>query len=202
MMDEQPGLEISEALVGRPVAVPNRPEWGTGKVLGVSIAQANGQRVHRVSVQFHVGHKTLQVPPARLVAPQAEPERAAGWLDSLAGRTLDDRLTHLPPAITEFLGTPAQRVVAFTPLYAYDESPETLIRWARRQANVADPLSHWSRDELLEAYRAFTLERDAAFRAAAAKLRVNEGPEALAAVLENMPPAERNRMRAALQQVI
>ena len=82
-----PELEYNAELVGRRVCNPSRPEWGLGTVLRVQTTLADGQTVHRVSVQFATGHRTILIPPGRLAEPQDEPQRAAGWLDhSAAGR--------------------------------------------------------------------------------------------------------------------
>ncbi len=188
--------------MGRKVSLPNRPEWGVGTVLRVQSTIIDGQPAHRVSVQFATGHRTLQVPPARLVEPRSEPTRAAGWLDTAGKRTADDRLTRLPESITEFLGTPAQHIAATAPLYEHTEGPESLIKWARRQANVADPLSLWSRDELLAAFQVFCTERDSTLRLAAARLKQAEGSDALTAALTMLPDKIAAAMRSALRRPI
>ena len=195
-------LTIDDGLVGRRVAVPDRPEWGLGTVVRVQSTVADGHPAHRVSIQFTTGHRVLLVPPARLIEPQPEPERAVGWLDTLAGRTVDDRLANLPASVTEFLGTPAQRIVVLAALYEHTEEPASLIHWARRQAHVADPLSHWSRDELLVAFRTFCTERDSTLRVAAALLKQAEGPEVLEAALASYPEAVATEMRAALRRIV
>ncbi len=195
-------LEINGELVGRTVVNPGRPEWGSGTVLRVQTTTIAGKVRHRVSVQFATGHRTLIVPPARLTEPQAELEREAGWLDQIAGRTLDDQLAKLPEHIEHFFGTPAQRIAALAPLYAFDEEPASLIRWARRHANVADPLSHWSRDELLVSFRRFCLERDSTLRVAAAQVKEKEGFAAVEALLAAQEPQVAAGMWAALRRPI
>ncbi|MGD8454400.1 MAG: DUF3553 domain-containing protein [Phycisphaerae bacterium] len=195
-------LDIGPQLVGRKVCNPARPEWGVGTVLRVQSTTVAGQPRHRISVQFAVGHRVLQVPPARLTDPQPEPQREAGWLESIGGNTIDDRLTRLPPSIAEFLGTPAQRLAALAALYAHSEEPTSLARWARGQTGAADPLSLWSRDELLLAYRRFSDERDAELRVAAAKLKMTGGPAALEAALADLPPEALPAVRAALAREI
>ena len=195
-----PDLVVNNALVGQRIRVPNRPEWGVGTVLRVQATRVNGQPVHRVSVQFPTGHRQMVVPPAKLAPPADEPQREAGWLDEIGGRTLDDRLVNMPAEITEFLGTPTQRVTVLAPLYTLTEEPESLIRWARRQANVADPLSLWSRDELLVAFRAFCNERDSEFRKSAALVKHNEGPDALRELLDSFPTEAREEMLTALRK--
>ena len=83
-----------------------------------------------------------------------------------------------------------------------EDDPGSLIKWARRQAGVADPLSHWSRDELLVAYRKFCTERDSTLRVAAALLKQAEGPEAVEAALASFPEPIATAMRAALRRPI
>ncbi len=192
MSDLQPGPD----LVGQKVCNPLRPEWGVGTVLRV---QAAGSDAFRISVQFPTGHRTIMVPPGRLAAPQAEQGRAAGWLEAAAGRTMDDRLTALPEDLLMLLGTQAQRLAAAAPLYAWSDEPAALVQWARRQSGVADPLAHWSRDELVRAFEAFCARRDAWVRETAATLRKTGGAEAVREALERIEaPQLRARLRAAL----
>lgn len=195
-------LTIGPELVGQQVCVPHRPEWGVGKVLRVQTTTVAGQPQHRVSIHFATGHRQLVVPPASLAPPQAEQQREAGWLDSIAGHTLDERLTQVPPAIRDLLGTPAQRIAALIPLYEWQNEPAVLVQWARRQANVADPLSHWSRDELALAFSQFCIERDSHFRMLAARIKDKHGTEALAEALAGLPEHVRDDMWAALRRPI
>lgn len=197
MTDE---LEIGPALVGGRVAIPARPEWGIGTVLRVQSTTVDGQPRHRVSVQFATGHRTLLVPPARLATPSAEPHRAPGWLDTLAGQTLDDALWRLPASVAEFIGTPAERFAALAELYGFTDEPGSLTKWARRQTGVADPLTLWTRDELLAAFRKFCTERDAELCLAAARLKQANGQAALEDALAAQPEALRAAMHAALQR--
>lgn len=185
--------------------MPGRREWGVGRVLRIQTTSVGGKPQHRISIQFPVvGHKTLLVPPARLVAPQAEVEREAGWLDTLGGRTVDDRLRKVPEEFERYLGTPAQHIRALATLYRWDDTdPHELVQWARRVADVADPLSVWSRDELSVAFAVHARERDAVLRVAAARLRQQEGPAALEPVLAQIDnPEIVARMRAALARPV
>jgi hypothetical protein len=196
-------LVISSKLVGTKVSVPSRPEWGVGTVLSISSTVVNGEPLHRVSIQFHLGARTLVVPPAVLSEPRVEPERKAGWLDALAGRTLDDALVRLPDEIENFLGPPERKIVLLARLYESDsDDPKSLAKWAKRQTNVGDPLSHWSRDELLVAWGKFATERDTALRVAAAKLKQLFGPGELEAILARLDRAVAERVRGALRRVI
>lgn len=195
-------LEITSALVGRVVRCASRPEWGDGTVLRVEGATVAGGTAMRVTIQFEIGRKTMVCPPARLVEPGAEPERSAGWLDAAGGSTLDDRLRSLPEDVREFLGTPAGRMRAVWPLYRFDDSPKSLIRWAMLQTGVRDPLAHWSRDELAVAFEAFRVERDSYLKNAAAVLRRTLGAEAVRDELAAAPADVREAVREALARLL
>lgn len=201
------GLEISPKLVGQKVCNAAKPEWGVGTVLrvdaGPSPGASGGQRVHRVTVQFPVvGSKTMVVPPARLLPPQAEAQRSdAGWLDSISGRGVDERLAKLPEDIEKAFGTTRQRLDAVLPTYRVDvENPAALVKWARRQTGVSDPLSQWSRDELAVAFGKFVLERDSHLRMLAARLKQAEGQTALNDWLAALPDEVRAGVYVALRR--
>lgn len=195
-------LRVDTALVGSEVQNAARPEWGVGKVLRVQSVRVGDRPAHRVSVQFAIGHRTLLVPPARLVAPQPEPQRESGWLAGLGKRTLDDRLRALPEQAVEVLGTPLERLAAVIPLYGVTEDSDSLLRWARSQTNVADPLSQWSRDELLTALRDFSAERDAQLRYLAAVVKQSCGEPALREALAAIPEPLHQAVLTALRRPI
>ncbi len=195
---ETPDLEITPELLGRRVCNPTRPEWGAGSVLRVQTTVVAGQPVHRVSVQFATGHRTLVIPPGRLRAPEDEPEREAGWLDRAAKTTIDDRLAALPEAVREFLGTAAQRIVVLSRLYELNDDPAGLLRWARSQTGVADPLTLWTRDELRASFDEFCRRRDKLLREAAAMLRSVSGWPGVHEALLEVADAARERMQTAL----
>lgn len=193
-------LEIGPQLIGAKVQNAARPDWGTGTVTRVQRTVAGGKPVHRVTIHFAMGIRHVRVPPGRLIAPRPEPTRAAGWLDSLGGGSLDQKLRRLPQEAVTVLGTPRQRLEALLPLFAWNDSPGSLERWARQQSGVGDPLSHWTRDELLAAFSAFRSERDAALRAAAARLKLAEGQAALRDCLDRVPADMRAAVREALER--
>jgi hypothetical protein len=193
---------VSQESIGAMVVNAARPEWGVGTVLRVQSAEFQGKAAHRVSIQFAVGHKTLLVPPAKLAPPRGEPQREGGWLAVAGKSTLDDKLRSLPSEATEVLGTPRERLAAVVPLYAYHEDSPSLMRWAINQTGVADPLSHWSRDELLVAFRVFCTERDAHLRNVAATLKQKYGQEELLAALADVPDKLRPGVIEALARPI
>lgn len=191
-------LPIGPDLVNRKVCHPARPEWGEGTVASVRATTVNGQSVYELLVDFAVGRRKLLAPPARLIAPLAAPPQETGWLDTLARQTPDDELRNLPESVTQVLGAPRDRLAALAPLYEYADEPAALLKWARRQTQMADPLSRWSRDELQTAFQEFCRQRDALARQLAATLRRAEGPDALNELFAEMPPAARERLMATL----
>lgn len=195
-------LDVTNQLVGAKVRNAARPEWGVGTVLRVQQIPAGDQPAHRLSIQFDTGHRTVLVPPARLVKAEPEPKRAAGWLEGLGKTTLDDRLRSLPGEVTQVLGTPRERLAAVIPFFAITEDSPSLLRWASSQTGVADPLTLWTRDELLVALRDFCRERDAYLRTVAALIKQAEGAEALQETLASLPAALRQPILDALRRPI
>ena len=195
-------LKIGMDLIGRRVRNAARPEWGDGTVLRIEPAQVAGCCVQRLSIQFAVGHRVLVSPPARLVAAIPEPERRAGWLEGLGKTTMDDRLRRLPENVTQVLGSPRERLAAVLPFFELTEQSDSLLNWARRQIGVSDPLSHWTRDELLVAWQHFCGERDAHFRGLAALLKRKEGVTGLQDFIDRIPDAARAAALAALRAPI
>lgn len=196
-------LEISAGIVGKKVAIPGRADWGIGTVRRVQSSTVNGVLTHRISVQFQHGTRMLIAPPARLIEPTDDPKRAdAGWLDSIGGRSIDQRLKELPESVTQVLGTIRQRLDAVLPYYALRDEPKVLVRWARGQTGVGDPLSEWSRDELQIAFQAFRNERDAHLRGLGALLKKTEGDDAVRNWLAGIDAEIREEVRAALQRAI
>lgn len=200
-MDE---LRIDASLVGKRVRHGSRPEWGAGTVLALLPTRVDGKPVMRVSVQFQVGHKHVLVPPARLVPADstATPQRAAGWLDSLAGETLDARLRRLPEDVTGVLGSVRERLSALAPWFEFTAEPASLAGWARRLSGVRDPLEHWTRDELAAAFEEFCAKRDALLTSLArAAVRV-EGAAFLRDWLGEQAAGSQREMRRVLGSVL
>ena len=196
-------ISVTPELVGRRIKSAARPEWGEGTVLRVqAVRNPDGNAAHRVVVQFTSGHRTLLVPPARLAVAGPEPQRAAGWLTGLAGTTLDDQLRSLPKEALEVLGTPLERLRALVPLFRLNDDAASLQRWACSQTGVTDPLSHWTRDELLGAFEVFCGDRDAHFRAAAARVKQAGGESALREVIGEIPESLRAKVQEALGRPI
>jgi hypothetical protein len=83
-------------------------------------------------------------------------------------------------------------------LYEIGDDAGAVLRWARSQTGVADPLAHWTRDELRAAFTEFCRRRDAALRDATSRLRATAGPRAIHEVLEEVSPGA----RAAIEAVI
>jgi hypothetical protein len=174
-----------------------------GVVRKVEPTKFDGQPVFRVTVDFPVcGAKSMLVPPARLTEPPPDVQRTEGWLDELAGNTTDDRLRKLPAAVSQMFGTPRERLRAVIALYAYDEHPATLVKWARAQTGAADPLALWSRDELVLAFQQYARERDDFLRGIAATLVQKEGRPAWDEFLQSIDRPLQDRVRAALGRIL
>ena len=145
-MDE---IAISTKLKGATVQVIGRPDSGTGVVESVQRTTAGGKPQHRVTGMFPVvGQKTLVSPPARLGLPTDGPTRQQGWLDQIAGRTLDDRLRKLPPDIEKFIGTTRENLAAIVRLYEFEDSPKSLQLWSQRNPGAANPRRRWPPEQV------------------------------------------------------
>lgn len=192
--------DVSPALAGSNVRSAARPDWGVGQVLFVKEDTVNGQRVHRVSIQFGVGHKTLMVPPARLLKPGAAPPppKPTGWIDQAAKKTPEDLLRALPDSITHVLGSYEQRVLLLSELYAYQDDEAGLLEWAKKQSKLADPLERWSRDELSQAWGDFRRARDAFLRKLVDDAKKKRGAAAIGDAMSAVPVHLRDRVRAAI----
>lgn len=202
-MDEPTETGIGPEWVGREVQNAAKLDWGVGKVLRVQRIQTGGGPAHRVTVHFKVGTRTVQVPPARLIDPEAEPTRKKGWLDTIGGSTLDDTLRRVPEDVARFLGSPEQRFTVLLPLFAVDpEDGKALAEWARRQTRVADPLTQWSRDELDAAFGDYCVDRDSTLRNVTALVRQQSGPGRVRELLADAPGDVRRRVEEALGRVI
>lgn len=195
-------LIVDPGLLGATVRNPARPEWGDGRVVAIQPVAGSAPPAFRVTVQFHVGRKTMVVPPGRLIAPPDEQRAPAGWIDKLSGNTIDDRLQRLPDDVLRAFGTPRQRLDAVLPWYAFSEAPEDLLRWARKLTGMPDPLTHWSRDELTRAFETFTRERDAHLRSLAGLLRHTGGTEALADWRRSLPAEIADQVALALGRIL
>ncbi len=191
-------LKLDGSLVGQKVENAARPDWGVGTVTRVQPVHSGPTTAFRVTVQFAHGQKQMLSPPARLIAPRGEQTREQGWLDSIGRRTLDDQLRSIPAEYTDVLGTPAMRLKALVPLFAWEDSPQALEKWARKQTGVGDPLSLWSRDELGVAWTAFCAERDSVLKAVVARVLAGEGRAGLQAILSELEPQARAAIAAVL----
>lgn len=193
-MSEGPAVEF---VPGQKVCNPARPEWGTGEVIRAIRTESGGAPALRVSVQFPVGLRVVMVPPAQLAPPRAAATREKGWLDSLSKNTLDDRLRGLPADAVLVLGGFAEKLAALVPLYQYHEEPGSILRWACKQLDVADPLTMYTRDELHAAFEAFCARRDAHLRQLVAPLRRGDFDTVRAGLAKLAEPA-RGRMAAVI----
>lgn len=190
-------MEIDPTIVGQKVQNAARPDWGVGQVLRVQKLGSGW----RVSVQFPSGHRHLVVPPAKLVPPQAEQSRDAAWLDEAAGTTLDDKLCSLPEDIELFLGTAIGKLRAMLPLYEIRSDEKSLEKWARRQTGVGQPLTTWTRDELIERFQQFCRRRDQVAQEVVLRIRKAGAADELRALLTEAEPEAVAELRLAVPQI-
>lgn len=188
-------VPIDQIKVGMEVRVAAKQEWGVGRVTRLQRQPGGDGGTWRIYVQFHMGQKVLAAPPARFVTPddlgESAGSRAAGWLDTLAGQTLDDRLAALPESVAFFLGSPVHKLMEIAKLYEFSGDEKSLVRWARKQTGSPDPLTTWTRDELHAAWEKFAAARDKEFAESVAAARKQAGAVDWPQVLSNIDPAIR-----------
>lgn len=128
-------------------------------------ATHEGSPCQRVSVRFErAGLKSLSTAVAELrqvVANSSLGPSVPSAFDDPDEPTLEERLTTLPDAATDPFSPLKARVEATIRLYRYNGEGAGLIDWAAAQTGLRDPLSHFSRHDLEERYRAFERARDA-----------------------------------------
>lgn len=86
----------------------------------------------------------------------------AGWLNDLerGRRQGHAALTELPEAMTDPFLPLHRRLEATLESYRFTDAPRSLIDWAVAQTGYDDPLSHYTRHELEEAFVRFRHQRD------------------------------------------
>ncbi len=76
------------------------------------------------------------------------------------------------------------------------------MRWAKSQSKEADPLSHWSKDELHVAFRAFCQNRDDHLRIIIAEAKQSRGPTVVDEALTEVSDPVREAMLEVLRRPI
>ena len=88
------------------------------------------------------------------------------WLDELEGKTARSReeLWQLNDAMTDAFRSPEDRLKAILDSYRYSTDPKSILVWATAQTGHDDPLSHYTRTDLEQAFPRFARERDQQLR--------------------------------------
>ncbi|MFW6058917.1 MAG: DUF3553 domain-containing protein [Phycisphaeraceae bacterium] len=105
---------------------------------------------------------TQQDTPTNMQNRSTPPVPDAGWLNELENRRGPGAaaLAELPEAMTDPFASFRRRLEATLDSYRFTNAPRSLIDWAVAQSGHEDPLSHYTRHELEEAFERFTRERD------------------------------------------
>ena len=195
-MSEQKEVIFKE---GERVVSPERPDWGTGRILAIETYP--GQTALRIRVSFSgVGVKTMVVPPGRLVRPGEQITEDQRLKEQLAGgKSITDRLLLLPGVVTDRLAGLDARLEALAKLYRFDETPRSIFDWAVMQTGEADPLTTFTADELARSFRQFVRRRDQALGDLLKQAKAEGIEQKSYETLQRWAPEQfRRRIRAAL----
>ena len=170
MMDETATFKHGDVVIH--VA---RPEWGDGRVGQATTINHGGRPAQRLVIDFaHRGRVTLNTAVAQLVPKTTECSMSStgsstvigrgqngGWLESITPTSSDqDTLIVLPEAMTDPFLTEAKRLRTTLDSFRFSTEARSLIDWAVSQTSLSDPLSHYTRHELEQAFARFTRDRD------------------------------------------
>jgi hypothetical protein len=185
---------------------PARPEWGQGVVEQAALAKVNGQAGQRLVIRFsNHGRATINTAVVNLTRKDEPTDMTStttinkGWLDSLEGRDAAAALTQLPEALTDPFASLAQRLGATLGTYRFSTDARPLIDWAVAQTGMADPLSHYSRHDLEQAFARFARDRDLHLADLVRQIKAKQKRDVLDAALADAPNTD---AKAALQKAI
>lgn len=156
---------------GDRVIHPSRPEWGQGVVLKASMVRhADGQAqkllidfTHRKRVTINTAVATLALKDSSIMTLSATNSSAGGWLAQLEGNVNGhdvEQLYQLPDALTDPFNSETNRLHATLHNYRFSTEPRALLDWAVAQTGLDDPLSHFTRHDLEQAFARFSRNRD------------------------------------------
>lgn len=189
-MREQDMTSPPQLQRGDVVTHPSRPEWGRGVIKEVTFITYRGVKAQRAAVQFaNKGRVVINTAVAPLALNDAGPTGEAsnapqvtsgplltdetmgnftstdantGWLNELEQRRGQGHanLAELPESMTDPFLSLRRRLEATLESFRFTDSPRGLIDWAVAQTGQDDPLSHYTRHELEEAFARFRRQRD------------------------------------------
>ncbi len=171
--------ELNRYQKGDVIVHRRRPEWGHGVVDQVTAIKHDGRQAQRLVVRFvHHGRVTLNTAIAP-VAPKGSPNRTPDPGSLLVAEEDQPRfrqeqdlkqLASLPEPMTDPFASLPSRLRATLDSYRFSaephhacnpRDPKRLIGWAISQTHTEDPLSHFTRQQLEQAYGRFARDRDA-----------------------------------------
>lgn len=180
-----------------------RPEWGVGQVMAADSVRQQGEDVQRLTIRFsRAGTKTISTAAARLRAVEpgevieAKPAAGESEVDQSVARS---RLVSLPDAATDPFRSLSARIESTIGLYRFNASGGTLLDWAASQTGLTDPLSHFSRHELEDAFSRFRASLDDHLKKLVREARAKE-PEALSGLGAKVSPEMKGLLTRMLTQ--
>jgi len=189
---------------GDKVRHAGRPEWGLGVVSRAVSITHEGKPAHRLTIGFeHAGHKTINTAFAKIVAaddPAANaptgffvPKPPPPEPPSL------QELAALPEATSDKLSSIAHHLRATLELYRFPDTPRGLVDWAVARSQLTDPIGHYGRHELDNAFERFRYERDKHLRSLVAQLERDRRVDILRDAVARLDDTCKSGMRQALQ---
>lgn len=159
-----------------------RPEWGVGVVTSAAPEQHEGRTCQRLVIRFErAGLKTISTAHADLRPESDMPMLTAKDLaqhdDPLKaplGPSSKEIMLKIPDAANDPFSTPRARLQATINLYRFSESGGSLLDWAAMQSGLKDPMSRFSRHELEDLFKRWTMLRDEHLKKLCLELKRNE----------------------------
>lgn len=168
--------------IGDQVAHPNRPEWGSGRVVKAETITHEGTEAQRLRVDFANKRNTIINTAIAPLVPSGESgtmqpkgitkdmsmtqsntqSAGAGWLDDLEGGSGGGQknLWDLPYQLDDPFSSIEQQLDATLETFKYSTEPGPLFQWAVVQTGLDDPLTKHTRVELEQAFPRYTRDRD------------------------------------------
>lgn len=126
----------------------------------------------------------------------------SGWLDALEkerGHRPDTGLSRLPEATKDAFSTPLQRLEATLETFRWSTEARSLIDWAIAQSGMDDPMSHYTRHELEDAFHRFSRERESHMKDLVRQIKRNNDQPYLMALQQKI---ENKDAKAALKKAM
>lgn len=191
-----------------------RPEWGPGAIQRVESIPggrgASSRNDQRLWIRFpNAGLKTLLASVAELervsradgglvendaTLASREMNGETGWLAQISKKKPADAMSEIPAQASDPFIPPNKRLEFVLGLYRFD-TQRNLIDWAIAQSGLGDPLTRFSRHELEEQFRLWSMDRDAALGKLLADPELRGMPDYVKATLAKALPSARQAAR-------